>query len=107
MRATSGAKRFAFSVIEILAALVILAIIGAVAIPRWISYRSTARQQAHEEYKMEIDDAVERYYINENEWPANDLADIGADPNYFPNGVPKNPLDGRRYTLNPTTHRAE
>ena len=37
--------------------------------------------------------------------PAADLSDIGADANYFPDGIPTNPTSGAAYSLNATTHR--
>jgi hypothetical protein len=43
--------------------------------------------------------------MNTGNWPANDLSDIAADPNYFPEGLPVNPVDNTPYTLNSTTHR--
>jgi type II secretory pathway pseudopilin PulG len=95
------------SLVEILGAAVIMGIITAIVVPRLAASREEANRKADEEYKLLIDDAVERFYINENRWPALDLSDIGADSNYFPTGVPMNPVTGRAYTLNPTTHRAE
>jgi hypothetical protein len=46
-----------------------------------------------------------RYYIDNNAWPATNLSDIGANVNYFPDGLPTNPIDGTAYSLNTTTHR--
>jgi type II secretory pathway pseudopilin PulG len=99
--------RSGISVMEILGAAVVLGIITAIVVPRLAASRDQANRKAHEEYKLQIDDAVERFYINENRWPANDLADIGADSNYFPTGVPLNPMSGRPYVLDPVTHRSE
>ena len=33
------------------------------------------------------------------------LSDIGADPNYFPDGLPTCPVSGQPYRLDPTTDR--
>ena len=52
-----------------------------------------------------ITSAVERWYIVKAYWPALDLYDIGADVNYFPEGIPTSPVDGHPYTLDPTTHQ--
>ena len=95
------------SLVEVLGAAVIMGIITAIVVPRLVASREEANRKAHEEYKLLIDDAVERFYINENRWPAIDLSDVGADSNYFPTGVPLNPVTGQTYVLNPTTHRAE
>jgi hypothetical protein len=32
-------------------------------------------------------------------WPAADLSAIGADANYFPEGLPTCPVDGAVYTI--------
>jgi hypothetical protein len=64
-----------------------------------------AKQKTHATNKTTINSTVERYYVEQGTWPANDLSDIGADLNYFPAGVPTNPVDGSAYTLNATTHR--
>ena len=52
-----------------------------------------------------INAAVERWYTEKGTWPANNLSDIGADANYFPDGLPVNPMDSSAYTLNATSHR--
>lgn len=95
------------SLLEIVVAVVVVGVATAIVLPRVNASRESARQRAHEEFKLRINEAVEEFYINENRWPANDLSDIGADSNYFPAGVPFNPVTGRQYILNPTTHRAE
>jgi hypothetical protein len=33
------------------------------------------------------------------------LSDIGADPDYFPDGLPTCPSTGAAYRLDPVTHR--
>jgi len=94
-----------FSLIELLAVVTILGIIAAIVVPRVSTSSDLAKQKTNEHNKATINSTVERYYINENTWPANDLSDIGADVNYFPDGIPTNPVDGTAYTLNATTHR--
>jgi len=100
-------RRRGFSLLELLAVVTILGIIAAIVIPRVSTSGDIAKQRAHEHNKATINAAVEKFYINENQWPADDLSDIGADPNYFPNGLPKNPFDGSRYALDSTTHRVK
>lgn len=53
----------------------------------------------------EINRQVSRYYYMEGKWPANDLSDIGANPDYFPGGLPACPIDGTQYELAPDTHK--
>jgi type II secretory pathway pseudopilin PulG len=107
MRLIDLARWRRISMKKIVAAAVVIGIIAAIVVPRVAASRGEAKRQAHEEYKLQIDEAVERWYINENQWPATDLSDIGADSNYFPTGVPLNPISGRPYVLDPVTHRVE
>lgn len=98
--------RSAFSLMELLAVVTILGIIAAMVIPRVTTSSDAAKQKVHAHNKASINSAVERYFINEGSWPDNDLSDIGADPDYFPDGLPANPMDATvPYTIDGTTHR--
>ena len=94
-----------FSLLELLAVVTILGIIAAIIVPRVTISTDAAKQRVRDHHKATINSAVERWYIDKNSWPANDLSDIAADINYFPEGIPANPVDGTAYTLNATTHR--
>jgi general secretion pathway protein G len=105
MKSRNQARRNAFSLLELLAVVTILGIIAAIIIPRVTISSDTAKQRVRDHHKATINAAVERYYIDNNAWPANNLSDIGADVDYFPDGIPTNPVDGTAYSLNATTHR--
>ncbi len=105
MKARQPNKRSAFSLLELLAVVTILGIIAAIIVPRVTVSSDTAKQRVRDHHKATINAAVERWYIDKNAWPANDLSDISADINYFPDGIPANPVDGTAYTLNATTKR--
>lgn len=105
MNQISKRKRTGFSLMELLAVVTILGIIAAIIVPRVTVSSDTAKQKVNAHNKATINAAVERWYIETGAWPANDLSDIGADPDYFPEGLPTNPVNGAAYTLNPTTHR--
>jgi general secretion pathway protein G len=94
-----------FSLLELLAVVTILGIIAAIIVPRVTVSSSTAKTKVRDHHKATINAAVERYYVDNNTWPALDLSDIGVNANYFPDGVPANPVDGSAYSLNATTHR--
>jgi len=98
-------KKGGFSLLELLAVVTILGIIAAIIVPRVTVSSDTAKQRVRDHHKATINSAVERYYVNTGAWPADDLTDIGADINYFPDGIPTNPVDNSVYTLNTTTKR--
>jgi general secretion pathway protein G len=104
-RTCSSKKRRGFSLLELLAVVTILGIIAVVVIPRITMSATTARQNADLQNRAEINSAVERWFFTNGTWPANNLSDIGADANYFPEGLPTNPIDGSAYTLDPATRR--
>lgn len=94
-----------FSLLELLAVVTIMGIIAAIIVPRVAVSSATAKQKVRDHHAATINAAVERFYVDNNVWPANDLSDIGVDLNYFPDGLPVNPIDGSAYSLNATTHR--
>ena len=105
MRRIQRTNRRGFSLLELLAVVTILGVIAAVVIPRISSSKAAAQAEANRQNIAEINSAVERWYFDNGSFPANDLSDIGTDPNYFPEGLPVNPVTGSAYTLDATTHR--
>lgn len=105
MKTRKGSKKSGFSLLELLAVVTILGIIAAIIVPRVTVSSDNAKQKVRDHHKATINAAVERYYVNEGSWPADNLNDIGLDPNYFPDGIPVDPVSGSAYTLNSTTHR--
>ncbi len=102
-----GLHKSGFSLLELLAVVTIVGIIAAIIIPRVMVSSSTAKQKVRDHHKATINAAVERYYIDNNSWPSNDLSDIGGNANYFPDGLPTDPVDGTSYSLNAATHRVD
>lgn len=93
-----------FSLMELLAVVTILGVIAALIVPRITSSSDAAKASVRAHHKSTINAAVERWYLEQGAWPANDLSDIGADANYFPEGLPADPVSGNSYTLNAVTH---
>jgi prepilin-type N-terminal cleavage/methylation domain-containing protein len=97
--------RAGFSLLELLAVVTILGIIAALIVPRIQSGADRTKESTCLHNRAEINITVERYYLHNNAWPANDLSDIGADTDYFPDGLPTCPSTGAAYRLDPATHR--
>jgi general secretion pathway protein G len=101
----SPKPRSAFSLMELLAVVTILGIIAALIVPRVTAGTDVAKIKTCDHNHTEINITVEQYFLNTGAWPANDLSDIGANTNYFPDGLPTCPVTGAPYRLDPTTHR--
>jgi len=97
--------RKGFTLIEILFVVVVIAILASVVIPRLTDTVATAKISACKANKANINTQVEKWYFDNGSWPANDLSDIGADNDYFPDGIPEDPVDGSAYAISGTTHR--
>jgi general secretion pathway protein G len=97
--------RSAFSLMELLAVVTILGVIASLVLPRVIGGSYLAKEKACLHNRAEINIAVEQFYIHNGVWPANDLSDIAADADYFPEGAPACPVSGNAYQLNGATHR--
>ena len=102
-----GNRRRGFTLLELLAVVTILGIIAVIVVPRVTTTSTAAKQKAHLHNKAVINAAVERYYINIGSWPSADLNEMVPPTtyDYFPDGLPANPIDGSAYTINGTTNR--
>lgn len=96
-------SRRAFSLAELMAVVVILAIVAAYILPRVGGYNHTAKKNACWTNRGEIELQVRLWQRNNGSYPAADLSNIGADTTYFPQGVPACPVDGTAYTIDTTT----
>jgi general secretion pathway protein G len=98
-------NRSAFSLMELLAVVIILGLLAALILPRVSTGTDTAKTKTCVHNRAEINITVEQYYMNTGTWPATDLSDIAANVNYFPEGLPTCPVTGAPYRIDPTTHR--
>ncbi len=90
-----------FTLIEILAVVVILGILAALVVPRVLASAQTTKINACRQNKAAINTAVERWYFETGTWPLDNLSDIAADVNFFPDGIPVCPVDGTAYAFDP------
>jgi len=95
--------RRGFSLMELLAAVVILAVLAAYIVPRAVSPNDDAKQNACDTNQGEIELQVQLWRRNVGSYPAANLSDIGANTAYFPQGLPVCPVDGTAYTISTTT----
>lgn len=105
VRRSRDLQRSGFSLMEMLAVVIILGTLALMIIPRLGGSTNNTRKAADAANRAHINSQVERWYFEKGTWPENDLSDIKADPEYFPEGIPQNPLNGWNYSLNATTHR--
>ena len=94
-----------FSLLELMAVVAILGTITVLIIPKVAASADAVKEASDGINRAKINASVERWYMEKGVWPANNLSDIGADADYFPDGIPTNPVNGLAYTLNATTHR--
>lgn len=105
-RMASVNDRNAVSAVELIAIAAVTGIIAIVVAPQLTTSRDAVLAKEASHHKVTINATVERYYVETGNWPADDLSDIAANPSYFPDGIPDNPLGGR-FKLNSKSHRVE
>jgi len=98
-------RKGAFTLVEILAVVVILGILAVIVVPRVLVSSTQTKTNACLQNKASINTAVEKWYFDKGTWPLDALTDIGADADYFPDGIPVCPVDSSAYALDTTTHR--
>jgi prepilin-type N-terminal cleavage/methylation domain-containing protein len=102
---TPRRKKLGLSLMELLAALTILAILVVIIVPRFGDNAKTAKKRACSVNKGNIEVQSQLWYRTKGAWPATTLSDIGANQTFFPEGLPTCPVDGSTYQLDATTHR--
>ena len=94
-----------FSLVELLIVVLLLGIIAGIIIPRFVVSGDDAKRRGCAQNTARINQVVEKWHFDKGSYPALDMADIAADPNYFPAGLPKCPVNGANYTLDAASHR--
>lgn len=92
-----------FSLLELMAVVAVLGLVAAVIVPRVTDSDESADIAACQVFKGDIEIQAELWLHNMGSWPSTSMATIGADPNYFPEGLPTCPVDGSAYTIDTNT----
>jgi prepilin-type N-terminal cleavage/methylation domain-containing protein len=105
MTVSRDTLRHGISLHEMLAAIAILGILAMIALPRLSNHGEQAKTHACHVQRGNIEIQAQLWFRNRGTWPANDLSDLGAHSDYFPEGLPACPVDGSPYQLDSNTHR--
>lgn len=92
-------SRPGLSLTELMAVVTILGVLAAMALPRSESAQTAGRRAACHLTRAEIELQSALWLRASGSFPAASLSGIGADSDYFPEGVPVCPVDGTTYTI--------
>ncbi len=92
-----------FSLLELMAVVAVVALVALIMVPRLAGSDDSSEVAGCHVHKGDIEIQAELWRTNTGSWPAANLAAIGADTNYFPEGLPTCPVDGSVYTIDPAT----
>jgi type II secretory pathway pseudopilin PulG len=97
-----GARR-ALSLWELMAVVGILGLLASLIVPRLTGHHASAKRGACFINQGEIELQVKLWRRMTGSYPAANLADIGNNSAYFPEGLPTCPVDGSAYTIDTTS----
>ncbi|MBX7168047.1 MAG: type II secretion system GspH family protein [Pirellulales bacterium] len=97
-------ERSGFSLLEMLAVVVLLGIIATLVVPRVANSSLTARSNTTQHILSSLNSAIEQYQLDHGSYPSS-LKELV--PDYLPDGVPACPEVGGQFTINEKTNRAE
>jgi len=94
-------KESGFSVIEVMLVVIMISILAAIVIPRFVVSTKRAKVQSCEMNRAIINKSIESFFLAEASWPGSELDDIKTNANYFPDGIPTCPIDQTSYVMGP------
>ena len=95
-------RKNAFTLVELLIVVLILAALASIAVPRMVSSADKAKINACQTNVNLINRQAELYMSNKAQTSVT-LTNLFADPNYFPDGTPVCPF-GTAYTIGTNNH---
>lgn len=95
--------RKGFSLLEMLVVITILGVLAALVIPRLTGHATSAKTTGCRAHKAMIEVQAQLWRRHQGAWPAANLGNIGADSQYFPDGLPTCPVDGSAYQIDAAT----
>ena len=91
--------RKALSLLELLAVVTIIGVLATIVLPRMSGALDNGKATSCHVQQGEIELQCQLWYRVNGSWPATNLVTIGANTDYFPEGVPSCPVDGTTYTI--------
>ncbi|QDT11431.1 type II secretion system protein [Planctomycetes bacterium K23_9] len=95
--------RLAFSLLELLAALTIVGVLAVIVAPRIGTGAKVSQAASCDVNAGVIEVQVSLWRHKKGDWPASTLVDIGADTDFFPEGLPTCPVDDSAYQIDLST----
>ena len=92
-------QRKGFSLLELMVVISVVGVLAIVIVPRVFGENDAAKTAACHTYRGDIEVQAELWMHNTGTWPTSSLSDLGADTNYYPEGLPTCPVDGTAYTI--------
>jgi len=86
-------KKRAFTLVELLIAVLILGVLTAIAVPRITGSAFNAGVNACRKNVDILNSQIELYHSNTGTWPQFNIGEVINDPNYFPDGPPQCPFN--------------
>lgn len=105
IRSLAG-RRGGITLLDMVAAVMIIGIVAIMVVPRMLGPSQNAKRDTCHVNRGNVETQSQLWFRNKAAWPSSPLADsIGADVQYFPDGLPTCPVDGTTYDLDPSTHQ--
>jgi len=96
---TTQSHRTGLSLLELLAAVVILGVLASVILPRLQSGGKDCKREACKVNLHTIEIQSQLWKRQRGGFPASTLSDIGSSATHFPDGLPVCPVDGTAYRI--------